>query len=131
VDHFYGIIHRSDAMMAGMAGAAGVAGGLIGGLVVIGIESAISKDVEGHAALADLELIRTKDGTSLWKGQAETYFKRSQKGLPDTYDLALEALKEAVKQLVDQLRDLAAGPELVDKDPALITHSSAIETPEP
>jgi hypothetical protein len=27
VDHFSGIIHRSDAMMAGMAGAAGAAGG--------------------------------------------------------------------------------------------------------
>jgi hypothetical protein len=129
VDHFSGIIHRSDAMMAGMAGAAGAAGGLIGGLVLVGIESTISKDVEGHAALTDLELIRTKDGSSLWKGRAEAYFKRNQKGLPEASELALEALKEAVKKLVDQLRDFAAGPEPTGKQPAKLTHSIILETP--
>jgi hypothetical protein len=129
VDHFSGIIHRSAGMMAGMAGAAGAAGGLIGGLVLVGIESTISKDVEGHAALTDLELIRTKDGSSLWKGRAEAYFKRNQKGLPDASELALEALKEAVKKLVDQLRDFAAGPEPTGNKPAELTHSTPLEKP--
>jgi hypothetical protein len=129
VDTFSGIIHRSDAMMAGMAGAAGAAGGLIGGLVLVGIESTISKDVEGHAALTDLELIRTRDGSSLWKGRAEAYFKRNQKGLPDASELALEALKEAVTKLVDQLRDFAAQPEPAGKQPADIIHSTILEAP--
>jgi hypothetical protein len=130
VDHFYGIIHRSNAAMAGAAGAAGAAAGLIGGLVVVGIESAISKDVEGHAALVDLELIRTKDGSSLWKGRAEAHFKRNQKGLPDAYELALEPLKEAVKKLVDQLRDFAAGPQPTGTHPAEITQPT-LETAQP
>jgi hypothetical protein len=123
VDHFYGIVHRSDAVMGGMVGA-GAATGLLGALVVMGIESTISKDVEGHAALVGLELIRTKDGSSLWKGQAEAYFKRNEKGLPEAPNLALEALKEAVTKLVDQLRDFAAGLEPAVQQPAELTHST-------
>jgi hypothetical protein len=114
---------RSDAVMGGMVGA-GAATGLLGALVVMGIESTISKDVEGHAALVGLELIRTKDGSSLWKGQAEAYFKRNEKGLPEAPNLALEALKEAVTKLVDQLRDFAAGLEPAVQQPAELTHST-------
>jgi len=110
IAHFYGIVHRSQAIMAGMAGAAGVAGGLIGGLFVAGIESTISKDVEGHAALIDLELLDAKTGESKWKGVAEAHFKRTERGLPEAADAALEALKTAVTKLVDQLRELTHKP---------------------
>jgi hypothetical protein len=127
VDHFYGVIHRSAFMTGGAVGAA-AAGGLVGGLIALGIESGMSKDMEGHAALAGLELLSTKDGSSLWKGQAEAYFKRNERGLPEGTELALEALKEAVTKLVDQLRDFAAGLEPALKQPAEITRSTIIET---
>jgi len=114
INHFYGIIYRSQAAMGAMAGAGGAAGGLIGGLIMLGVESGISKEVEGHTVLADLELISTKTGTSLWQGNAEGHFKREEKGLPDQYDLALEALKAAVTKLVDQLHDFAGAAKKVN-----------------
>lgn len=130
--HFYGIVHRSSGMTGAMAGAAGAAGGLIGGLIFVGIESALSKDVEGHAALIDVELLSTTDGSSIWKGQAESYFKRNQKGLPEAPDLALEALKEAVKKLVDQLHEFAGGrlpePELTEPADVVVSSEVSEET---
>lgn len=114
VEHFYGIVYRSQAAMGAMAGAAGAVGGLIGGLIMAGVESGISKEVEGHTALTDLELISTKAGTSLWKGKAESHFKREERGLPDQYDLTLEALKAAVTKLADQLHDFAGASKKVN-----------------
>lgn len=104
IKHFYGIVYRKEATMGEMP----VIGGpfdLIGGLIFAGIESTVPKDVEGHAVLADLELISSKDGNLVWKGEAGAHFRRTVKGIPEPPDLALEALKTAVTKLVYQLRE--------------------------
>jgi hypothetical protein len=104
IGYFQGLVHRSDSANGAMIGAA-AAGGMLGAVLVFGVDSMIAKDVEGRVALVNLELLDTKQGISLWKGEAEGHFRRNQKGLPEPADLALEALKAAVAKLVDQLRD--------------------------
>jgi hypothetical protein len=108
VAHFYGIVYRRGGLMSSGAGAAaGAGGGAIGGLFVAGIlmsvESAIPKEIEAHAALADVKLISTTTGDSMWEGSAEEYFKRTVKGIPEEATIASEALKGAVTKLIHQL----------------------------
>lgn len=103
IKHFYGIVYRKDGTMAESP----IVGGpvhLIGGLIFAGIESTISKEVEGEAVLAEMELINSQNGNLIWKGEAGAHFKRTVKGIPEPPELALEALKVAVAKLVDQLR---------------------------
>ena len=102
--HFYGVVYRSSAM-AGMAGVAGAAGGLVGGLVVVGIESTLSKDVEAHVLLRNLQLVSVNTGEIIWRGEVESSFKRSQRGMPDPPELAIEALRGAVAGLVERLNE--------------------------
>lgn len=104
VENFYGIVYRNPAATGAMAGAAGAVAGLIGGLVVVGIESAISKDVEANVQLNNLQLVNTQNGRAIWKGQAGASFKRMERGLPEHTELVLEALKSAVTDLVAKLR---------------------------
>jgi len=81
-----------------------IAGGPIGALVMFGAESRVTKEVEGHVTLTDVKLIDLKSLKTVWEGSAEGQFRREQKGLPGPSDMAVEALKQAVMKLIEQLR---------------------------
>lgn len=107
LEHFYGIVYRSAAQQQAMLQAA-VFGGPIGAVLMFGVESSIRKDVEGHAALSDIKLVDVKSGATLWQGGVEGQFRRPENGLPDSKELAVEALKQAVTSLVEKLRAMDA-----------------------
>jgi hypothetical protein len=104
ISHFYGIVYRDLAGQERMMNA-GIMGGPFGVMIMAGIESSVTKEVEGHVALTEVKLLDLKSGEALWQGSVESQFRREQKGLPGSSELAVEALKGAITKLVSQLRD--------------------------